>query len=156
MTLPLYQDIVAKLKSLTRRVERLESVETTSAGWVILPQASRLTSTAWDGDARSTTGATLIDMSAVFGTPANIDAVLLRVTINDSGSAAGTAYIRFDNAAPDDTSVVVRCTLLPNDAKVDSYPVVGADANGDIYFDCAATGASTLDVTVIVLGYHTR
>jgi hypothetical protein len=47
VTLPLYQDIVAKLKSLTRRVERLEAVEITSAGWVILPAASALTSTAW-------------------------------------------------------------------------------------------------------------
>ena len=148
--------LVGWVKDLTRRVERLEAVETTSAGWVILPQASRLTSTAWNGNARSTTSATLIDMSAAFGAPANIDAYVLRVTINDSGSAGGFPYIRFDNVAPDNTSPVVRCSGMANDSKVDSYPTISANADGDIYFDCAASGVGTLDVTVIVLGYHLR
>ena len=159
MTVPLYQDIVAKLKSLTRRVERLEAVETTSAGWVILPQASRLTSSAWDGDARSTTGSTLIDMSAVFGTPENIDAVLLRVSCRDSGSAAAPgwkrAWIRFDNVAPGDDSVVVRAADM-DDRWADQYPVVATNADGDIYFDCQAKDTDTLRVDIVVLGYHLR
>ena len=124
--------------------------------WVIRPQASRLTSTSWDGDARSTTASTIIDMSAVFGTPANIDALWLRVSIRDSGSAAGVAYIRLDDTAPGDDSVTVRCTYQPNDNWVDSYPVVSTNADGDIYYDCAATGSGTLDVDMIVLGYHVR
>ena len=123
--------------------------------WVILPQASRLISTSWDGDARSTTGATAIDMSTVFGTPANIDALWLRVSIRDSGSASAVAWIRFDNVAPGDDSVVVRTADI-NDRWADQYPVVATNSDGDIYFDCQATGVGTLDVDIIVLGYHVR
>lgn len=147
------------MKTVPPNVELLklaEALESVMPRWVILPQASRLTSTAWNGNARSTTGATLIDMSAVFGAPANVDAYVLRVTINDSGSATGFPFIRFDNAAPDVTSAVVRCYGIPNDLQVDSYPTIGANADGDIYFDCNASGVGTLDVTVIVLGYHLR
>ena len=123
--------------------------------WVILPQASRLTSTAWDGDARSTTSPTKIDMSAVFGTPANIDAVLLQVKLRDSASVSTMCYIRFDESAPGSTSPIARASDI-NDRWAGTQIVVPTDANGDIYFECAASGANTLNVILQVHGYHLR
>ena len=147
--------LVGWVKDLTRRVERLEAVETTSARWVILPQASRLTSTAWDGDARSTTSPTQIDMSAVFGTPTNIDALLLLVEVRDLASAETYCWIRFDNAVPTMGTAALRCADV-NDRWAGTQIVVPTDANGDIYFECAASGANTLNVILQVHGYHLR
>jgi len=149
------------VKTVPPNVELLklaEALESVMPRWVILPQASRLTSTAWNGNARSTTAATKIDMSAVFGTPANIDAVLLRVSARDSGSAAGSAaaYIQFDNAAPDTTSTCVRPGGMANDMIVDAEITVPTDTDGDIYYACTASGTNTLDVWLLVNGYHLR
>ena len=55
------------------------------AQWVYLQ--APLTSTSWDGDSFSTTAKTLIDLSAVFGVPANVKAIYARVFVNDSASA---------------------------------------------------------------------
>lgn len=155
MTLPLYQDIVAKLKSLTRRVERLEAVETTSAGWVILPQASRLTSTDWDGDARSTTSPTKIDMSAVFGTPENIDAVLLEIYVKDSASQTTDCWFRVADSSSTTGGMALRAGYV-NDRYDSGQVVCPTDSSGDIYYDCTASGSGTLDVIMAVRGYHLR
>jgi len=146
------------VKTVPPNVELLalaEALESVMPRWVILPQTSRLTSTAWDGDARSTTGSTLIDMSSVFGSPSNVDAVLLRVAVRDSGSSGTHCYIRFDNAAPGGTSSAVNCPSV-NDKWADQQLTVPTNSDGDIYFDCVASGAGTLDVYVHVHGYHLR
>lgn len=146
------------MKTVPANIEVLalaEALESIMPRWVILPQASFLTSTAWDGDARSTEAATLIDMSAVFGTPANIDAVLLRVSVRDSGAATAQAYITLADAAPGVNSIVVRAGEADNRWN-DAYPVVPTNANGDIYYATGATGTGTLQVSLIVIGYHLR
>ena len=146
------------MKTVPPNVELLalaEALESVMPRWVILPQASRLTSTAWNGAARSTTAATKIDMSAVFGTPANIDAVLLRVSCRDSGSATTQAFILLADADPGPDSIVVRAAEI-NNRWNDAYPVVPTDANGDIYYSCSATGVGTLYIHIVVLGYHLR
>ena len=139
---------------LLRLADLLQSV---MPRWVILPQASRLSSTSWDGDAHSTETATLIDMSAVFGTPANIDALLLRVVVRDSASSGlvSSLRMRLDNAAPDATSQVFR-THPVDDAQVDAMATIPTDANGDIYYDIVASGTNTFDAWIIVHGYHLK
>lgn len=149
------------MKTVPANVELLalaEALESVMPRWVYLPQASVLTSTDWDGDARSTTAATLIDMSTVFGTPANIDAVLLRVSVRDSGSSASNSagYIYFADAAPTGICTIVRAGGMANDMIVDAQVTVATDANGDIYYSCVASGTNTLDVWIYVLGYHLR
>ena len=147
------------MKTVPPNVELLalaEALESVMPRWVILPQASRLTSTAWNGAARSTTSDTLIDMSETFGTPANIDALLLQVALRDSGSAAGFPYIRFDSSPISSTSPIFRIYAVPNDVLRDQQITVPTNANGDIYFSCQATGTNTLDVWVYVIGYHLR
>lgn len=120
-----------------------------------VPLSDRITSTSWDGDARSTTAKTLIDLSAVFsGVPAAIKAVLIHVAARDSGSAAGTPYVLF---SPNNTAGAGAFGLklggAPNDVIWDGQGIVPCDANGDIYYEVAASGASTLDVWLEIWGY---
>jgi len=63
------------------------------AGYAFVPLTTPLTSTAWDGNAYSTTAKTLIDLSAVFGAPAGIKAILAFVVVRDSGSATGDTWL---------------------------------------------------------------
>ncbi|HRU95334.1 MAG TPA: hypothetical protein P5195_08915 [Anaerolineae bacterium] len=148
------------MKTVPPNVELLklaEALESVMPRWVILPQASRLTSTAWNGNARSTTSATLIDMSAVFGTPANIDAVLLRVSVRDSGSSGAPTYgITLDNTTIGNSSTTIRCGGMPDDSITDDTTIIPTDANGDIYYKIVASGVNTLDAWIFVLGYHLR
>lgn len=119
-----------------------------------------LTSTAWDGDARSTTAKTLIDMSAVFGLPgasANfyVEAVLVRLAARDSGSATSSApYVALSpNNISGSAPLIVRPAGLPNDYIADYSGWVTCDVNGDLYFQTSATGTGTLDVWMEIWGY---
>ena len=123
-------------------------------GAIFLPLANRITSTSWDGDSYSTTAKTLIDLSAVFATvPAGIKAVLLKVAVNDSGSAAGFCTIILAPHNTADVGLQVSCSGLTNDAQATGCLVVPCDANGDIYYQIYASGASTMDVILEVWGY---
>jgi len=111
------------------------------------------TSTSWDGDAYSTTAKTVIDLSAVFGAPANMRAVDLWVQFRDSGSAAGDPYLVL---WCNDTALegkILRAYHIENDAYVTYSLMVPCDANGDIYYQINATGASTMDVWMQIHGY---
>ena len=112
-----------------------------------------LTSTAWDGDAFSTTAKTLIDLSVVFGVPAGVKAVLVRVAIQDSGAAAADCYLVL---APNNTAGAGMATpCIPvNDRYMRMSHVVPCDANGDIYYQIVASGAGTLDVWIQIWGYY--
>ena len=113
-----------------------------------------LSSTDWDGDARSTTAKTLIDLSTVFGLPAGVKAILVDLRGNDSGSAAGNCLIGLSHGSSAGSYSLV-CTPygLPNDAIRYENGIVPCDANGDIYYQCIATGVGTLDVTMYIRGY---
>ena len=145
------------MKTVPPNVELLklaEALESVMPRWVILPQASRLTSTAWNGNARSTTTYTQIDMSAVFGTPTTIDALLLEVYARDSGAATTDCWIRFNQETGGGGSAL---RVPPaNDRYGCGQLIVPTDTNGDIFFDCTASGDLTLDVILIVRGYHLR
>ena len=113
-----------------------------------------LTSTSWDGDARSTTAKTLIDLSTVFGVPAGVNAVLAGITARDSGSGSASTWF---GLAPNDTdgimALINTLTGMGNDVAKSVNGVVPCDANGDIYFQCVATGVGTLDVWLYIWGY---
>lgn len=114
-----------------------------------------LTSTAWDGDSYSTTPKTKIDLSAVFGAPAGIKAILVRTYIRDSGSASSN-----DNwllLSPNDTAYqgmyAVFISGIPNDTYSGSTGICSCDANGDIYYQISASGTDTMDITIEIWGY---
>jgi len=132
-----------------RRLSALESAK-------FVPLTSPLTSESWDGDAFSTTAKTLIDLSAVFGVPAGVSAVLVRILARDSGSAASADNIYFGISPNDTNHEVVLATRLggkPNDYFNDINGVCSCDANGNIYYQILASGVGTLDVYLQIWGY---
>jgi hypothetical protein len=112
------------------------------------------TSTSWDGDAYSTTAKTKIDLSTVFGVPANVKAVLVRLTARDSGSSAGYCQLAL---SPNNTagSVAVQAYLqgVANDVYVSANGIVPCDSGGDIYYQITASGTGTLDAFIEIWGW---
>jgi len=112
------------------------------------------TSTSWDGDAYSTTAKTKIDLSAVFGVPANVKAILVRLTARDSGSSAGYCQLGLSPNSTDG-SVAVQAYLqgVANDVYVSANGVVPCDSGGDVYYEILASGTGTLDAIIEIWGY---
>jgi hypothetical protein len=114
-----------------------------------------LTSTAWDGDARSTTAKTVIDLSAVFGVPAGVKAVLARMIARDSGSAASLSL--YFALSPNDIAAshvaAVRPAGITNDAVTEITAIIPCDENGDIYYQIGASGAGTMDCWLEIWGW---
>jgi len=112
------------------------------------------TSTSWDGDAYSTTAKTKIDLSTVFGVPAGVKAILVRLTARDSGSSAGYCQLAL---SPNNTagSVAVQAYLqgVANDVYVSANGIVPCDSGGDIYYQITASGTNTLDAFIEIWGW---
>ena len=146
-------DLLREIAELRKRLDRFEAGGFATSQLVRL--AAALTSTSWDGDAFSTTAKTLIDLSAVFGAPAGVKAVLVRCLCRDSGSAGSTTasiILSPENGGSTGT-MRVWAAGLPNDDWAEDNGIIPCDANGDIYYQIIATGASTLDVYLEIWGY---
>lgn len=141
--------LAERIIELERRLDAIHSIE---AGGLLYLDAP-LTSASWDGDPRSTTAKTVIDLSAVFGVPANAKAILARVAVRDSGSAGGLAEFILGPNNTADLGMYVSCSGLTNDAISNGCLTVLCDANGDVYYQAIATGAGTLDVWLQIWGY---
>ena len=118
--------------------------------WLTTP----LTSTSWDGDARSTTTATKIDMSSVFsGYPTDaVKAVLVRLACRDSATL-GTTGLNI-NVGPSATYYYNVSTIAIGGDVISSQTAwCSCDAAGDIYFRVVASGTNTLDAWLEVWGY---
>lgn len=112
-----------------------------------------LTSTSWDGDAFSNTSKTLIDLSSVFGVPAGVKAVLVKVALRDSASASGLYYIQFSGVSSGTNySIVVEAPPV-NDRFGYGQGIVPCNANGDIYYNIIASGSGTMDIYLEIWGY---
>lgn len=123
-------------------------------GAIFVPLAARLSSTDWDGDARSTTAKTLIDLSAVFGVPANAKAVLVHLAARDSGSAGTPTRVLLSPENADGIGALfARMEGLANDSLADDTGIVPCDTNGDIYYQVVASGSGTMDVWLYIWGY---
>jgi hypothetical protein len=115
---------------------------------------SPLSSTDYDGDAFSDTALTLIDLSAVYGVPAGISAVLLSASVNDSGSAANDTYFLAQPTSDAGLgSFVIRCSGLANDTIRNGTGICPCNADGDIYYAIEASGPDTLDLNLQIFGY---
>lgn len=129
-----------------------EWIYANDARWVGT-QYAPLTSTSWDGDAHSTEAATLLDLSAVFGVPAGVKAVLVRLECRDS-VAIGTPG-NYAAVGPNTTYFWnIVCHAPGGDVKNSITAPVSCDANGDIAYRLIASGASTLDVWLEIWGYY--
>jgi hypothetical protein len=122
------------------------------SGWHFL--TSPLTSTAWDGDSFSTTAKTKIDLSVVFGVPAGVKAVLVRLAARDSASYANAGlYISLSPTDAAGGAAILRPAGIVNDVYTDGMFIVPCDANGDVYYQIAASGTGTLDAIIEIWGY---
>jgi hypothetical protein len=147
------EDMVV-VQTSTKRVgvdTLFSTANATWQGWTML--TAPLTSTSWDGDARSTTAKTVIDLSAVFAVPAAVKAVLVLGNVRDSASVATYSYMIL---APNNTAD--QGFIFPaNSGVADRYNpgngVIPCDANGDVYFQVVASGANTLDAVLQIWGY---
>lgn len=143
--------LLQEIERLKRQVERLKVGEV-GGSWVYL--TAPLTSTAWDGDARSTTGKTLIDLSAEFGVPAGIKAALFACTLRDSGSASKDCWILLSTNGDDNYSGMGAICPPVNDRYGRYSITVPCNEDGDIYYRCQASGSGTLDVFLNIFGYR--
>lgn len=143
-------ELLRKINQLEERLAYLETLDY-SAGWKYL--TTPLTSTSWDGDSFSTTAKTKIDLSAVFGVPAGVKAVLVYAYARDSGSAANYALLVLSPISTADAGpFVLECPPV-NDRYGYSSGIVPCDSAGDIYYQILASGASTMDVYLEIWGY---
>lgn len=142
------ESILRDLKDIAARLGRLES---RSRPLRFVPLTTPLTSTSWDGDAYSDVAATLIDLSAVFGVPAGVKAVLIRLVCRDS-VAWGTGDLYFSVSPAAGTYAVV-AQPYGGDVSSQTTGVCPCDANGDIYYTINASGAGTMDCWIQIWGY---
>lgn len=142
---------IQRMRNLEREVERLKVKESPNMPVFL---TSPLTSTSWDGDAYSTTTKTKIDLSTVFGAPAGIKGILVRLVARDSGSSSGYCQL---GLSPNNTanSIAVQAYLqgVANDVYVSATGIVPCDANGDVYYQILASGTGTLDAIIEIWGY---
>ena len=121
-------------------------------GYAYVPLTVPLTSTSWDGDARSDEGWTAIDLQTVFSAPAGIKAVTCFIMVRDSGTHPLTAEY-FALAAANAGTTQVGIHPHGSDMLQDCAGVCACDANGDIWYTCNASGSSTMDVWLYITGY---
>ena len=140
-----YSEIVDTSTGASMKVSRANL-----SGWHFL--TTPLISTSWDGDSFSTTAKTKIDLSSVFGAPAGIKAALFNVALRDSGSAANECLISLSPSSGAG-GLSARCSGIANDKFVNACLIVPCDANGDVYYDIAASGTGTMDVYLQIYGY---
>lgn len=133
---------------------KLQSYANSTAytGYIYVSLAANLTSTAWDGDARSTTTWTKIDLSAVFSAPAGIKAAKLRLFARDSATL-GTVGLYFD-VGPNGSAVSFSVRPIGGDVWAETVGDCPCNADGDIYYRLNASGSSTMDVYIEIMGYY--
>lgn len=143
------ESMLKRLARLEREVERLRVKE--SGKFIAL--TTQLTSTSWDGDSFSTTAKTKIDLSAVFGVPAGVKAVLVKVALRDSGSAAASCVFQLSGVSSG-TKYSLTAQASPIADRFAYYSgIVPCDANGDVYYQIDASGSATMDVYLEIWGY---
>lgn len=143
---------------ISQPVQRVVSGEVYSGG-IFVPlgyDAAHpiLTSRSFDGDLFSTTAKTLIDLSAEFGAPPNIKAVMVRAATTDTASATTLCYL---GLSPNDTagefSLVSKPYGRPNGDIEHENGIVPCNTDGDIYYQTVASGVGTLGVRIQIHGY---
>jgi hypothetical protein len=112
-------------------------------GYIYIPYTTAKTSTSWDGDAKTAANNGTLDLSAIFGIPANVKAISCRLTMY-SGTVNSTVVIGPNSGQ----SNMVTRTQVAN-VSADQIGIVTCDANGDIYI--AISGS--MFITLIINGY---
>ena len=135
------EKIIERLKRIEREVERLRVKEKQ----VFVPLTTPLTSIDWDGDTKGTGDRATVDLSAVFGVPAGVKAVLM--SIQTTGDAVNE-YIRVGPNSGN--SFALTCSTPVASQIAHACGIVPCNANGDVY--CYPSG-TVEGVQVWIWGY---
>jgi len=110
-----------------------------------VPLTTPLTSTSWDGDTKTTADRAIVDLSAVFGVPDGVKAVLMSI---QTQADAVNEYIRFGPNSTYNYALICRTPVASQIAH--AMGIVPCDSNGDVY--CYPSG--TIEgVQVWIWGY---
>jgi hypothetical protein len=108
--------------------------------------ATPLTSTAWDGDAKTTGDNGVIDLSSVFSVPAGVKGVLVKII-----GASSTVGRYFGVGAEDGSPIVAqRVSIAGQNAYMGPLPCP-CDANGDLHF---YTDGNMTAMYILIYGYY--
>ena len=137
-------ELVRRIAALERRAQRLEEIEQ-GPGLVFL--RTQLTSTSWNGDAKTSANNGILDLSTLFGVPAGIKAVLVGMTVYSTTGAINLELAPDSDAndAPPLSATTVASSYVSRSGWVP------CDANGDIYF--SSSSATAANVWLEIWGY---
>jgi hypothetical protein len=140
--------ILNAINNLTKRISRLE----VQGYGQFIPLTTELTSTSFDGDSFSNVGATVLDLSAVFGVPAGIKAALVQVIARDS-AAWGTdgLYVAVGANATAEWPLTIR--PAGGDVWLEGLGIVPCTTTGDFSYTINASGTNTMEVYIRIWGY---
>ena len=111
--------------------------------------ASYYSSTSWDGDAKGDTAGTKIDLSAVFGVPAAVKAVNMRII--GKANNAGPTDSHYFFCGPSPTYDAHSGVYLWGNVYMSETGIVSCDGNGDIYYTISSS--ATCYCIIRILGY---
>jgi len=137
-------ELVRRIADLERRAARLEETEQ-GPGPVFL--TTQLTSASWDGDAKTSANNGIIDLSAVFGAPAGVKAVLVSMNVY-SATGQLSVSIKPDSDASSAPPLNAHTVAAGYSSRSAWVP---CDANGDVYFLHGSATAAT--VWIEIWGY---
>ena len=146
-------DPIQLMRKIAELEDKINAMRTIEVGWHPVFLTTPLTSTSWDGDAYNTTAKTLIDLSAVFGVPAGVKAVLCNCAIRDSASAANEIILILSPNNVNNQGGYIGAGGLANDKYGRGMLTIPCNINGDIYYQIYASGAGTADVYIEIHGY---
>ena len=125
--------------------DKLDGLDSTAFGRPVFLTTPK-TGSAWSNATKTTADRAIVDLSAAFGVPAGIKAVLMSV---QTQASAANAYIRYGPTATYNYALVCRTGVA--NAIEHAYGIIPCDENGDIYCYPSTTIAGVY-VYVRVLG----
>jgi len=122
-------------------------------GYTYVPLDSVATGANFAGDSFSdVTTSTLIDLSSEFGLPAGIKAIVARLSIRDSGTwGSNDLWFGMGPSATEFQDLKTYC--YGGNLFNAVTGIARCDANGDVYYQCDASGTDTLEVWIRIYGY---
>ena len=107
----------------------------------------------WRGEARSSSGPTVIDLSETHGVPEGVKAVALRLVCRDSATF-GTNNNMYVALGPTSSYYyAISAYPIGGDFQASSAGITPCDSSGNIYYRIQASGTETMDVWIEVWAY---
>ena len=142
------ENTLRRLKDLEQRVADLETLEYSK---IFFELFTNTTGDAWSTlSSRSSADDGLIDMSTAFGIPSKVQAIIVRVDINDGDGSPPVALVSMGSTATPTDQLMYADPSYNGEWMIYNSVIVPCNADGDIYI----TFSETVDqFRFFVLGY---